>query len=65
MMDSSNIPYNTILQWNCRSLSKRIYTLKHLVNTIKPFIIALQETFIVDDTNLTTLKNVLIFYNNI
>ena len=58
-----NVPYNSIIQWNCRSLIKRMYLLKDLINIIQPFIICLQETFIVNDHNLDILKTLFKDFN--
>ena len=55
--------YNSILQWNCRSIFKRMYTLRQLVSITQPFVICLQETFVVNDHILDTIKNLFDDFN--
>ena len=57
------IPRNAFLQWNCRSLNKRKFTLKHIVNISQPVAIALQETFLVNDKALNELKEMFPEFN--
>ena len=54
---------NSILQWNCRSLRKRKYTLLHLAAVTQPFIIALQESFLANDSELLALKDLFPSFN--
>ena len=56
-------PFNTFLQWNCRSLNKRRFTLKHLVNIIQPVAICLKETFLINDKDLINLKTMFKDFN--
>ena len=48
-----------MLQWNCRSIRKNIFSLKFLIDSIKPIVICLQETWLVDNTDLNYMKNIL------
>ena len=57
------IPRNAFLQWNCRSINKRKFTLKHIVTITQPVAIALQETFLVNDSDLSELKKLFREFN--
>ena len=63
MLSSELLPNNGILQWNCRSLRKRRYTLKNIVNVAKPFAVVLQETFLANDSELAELKDLFLDFN--
>ena len=55
-MAASKTIYNSIIQWNCRSIFKRMYLLRQLVSVTQPFVICLQETFVVNDHILDSIK---------
>ena len=54
--NTDNFPFNTMLQWNCRSLYNKRYELKELINTIKPLTICLQETYNISDKDMNEIK---------
>ena len=49
-------PFNSFIQWNCRSLMQKSFDLKHIINIIKPIGVCLQETFYITNENLVQLK---------
>ena len=62
-MPGSKTRFNAIIQWNCRSLFKRMYLLRHLVSVTQPFVICLQETFVVNDHILDEIKQLFPDFN--
>ena len=48
---------SNIIQWNCRGLFNKRYNLKFLISIIKQFFICLQETFYLNDQEISELEN--------
>ena len=57
MANMANIPYNSILQWNCRVFFHKRFQLKHLISITQPFIVCLQETLALSPNDLTTIND--------
>ena len=58
-------PFNTILQWNCRSLYDKRFELINIIGIAKPLAICLQETYSITDKDMLEIKNLFknfIFY---
>ena len=54
----ANIPYNSVLQWNCRGFFHKRFQLKHLISVTQPFVICLQETLNLSPNDLNTLNDI-------
>ena len=52
-----------VIQWNCRSIRKQLNSLNTLVHIVKPIAICLQETWLLDATNIQNIKETFDKYN--
>ena len=52
-----------MIQWNCRSIRKQLKSLMSIVQTVKPIVVCLQETWLLDTTNIQNIKEIFNKYN--